>query len=127
MSQTPPPPPSPPYSYSPPPPLNPSDQRLWATLIHIGGIFFGILPSLIGYLVTKDRGEFIRQHSRAALNFHITLLIVYGACVILSFVFVGIFLLIAAEIVAIVFGILAAIAANNGQLYKFPISIEFVK
>jgi uncharacterized Tic20 family protein len=26
-----------------------------------------------------------------------------------------------------VFGIMAAIAANNGQYYKYPLSIEFVR
>ena len=127
MSQTPPPPPSPQYAYAPPPPLNPNDQRLWSTLIHVGGIFFGILPSLIGYLVAKDRGDFIRQHSRAALNFHITLLIAYGACVVLSFILIGAFLAIAVGIMALIFSILAAVAANGGQLYTFPISFEFVK
>ncbi|MDQ1545102.1 MAG: uncharacterized protein QOH69_6 [Actinomycetota bacterium] len=115
------------YSYAPPPPLSPSDQRLWATLIQVGGILFGILPSLIGFLVTKDRGDFIRQHTRAALNFQITLLLAYVACVLLSFIIIGLFLLFAVEIVAIIFGILAAVAANSGQAYKFPISIEFVK
>jgi uncharacterized Tic20 family protein len=120
-------PPPPQYSYAPPPPLSPSDQRLWATLVHVGGIFFGILPSLIGYLVTKDRGAFIRQHTRAALNFHITLLLAYVACAVLAIVLIGIFLAIVVEVVAIIFGILAAIAANSGQPYKFPISIEFIK
>jgi uncharacterized Tic20 family protein len=120
-------PPPPQYSYAPPPPLSPSDQRLWATLIHVGGILFGILPSLIGYLVTKDRGDFIHQHTRAALNFHITLLLAYVACVLLSFILIGLFLLFAVEIFAIIFGILAAVAANGGQPYKFPISIEFIK
>src|SRR5476651_2532111 len=120
-------PPPPQYTYAPPPPLNPSDQRLWATLIHVGGIFFGILPSLIGYLVTKDRGDFIRQHTRAALNFHITLLIAYVACGVLALILIGVFLAFVVEIVAIIFGILAAIAANGGQLYRFPISIEFIK
>jgi uncharacterized Tic20 family protein len=120
-------PPPPQYTYAPPPPLSPSDQRLWATLIHVGGIFFGILPSLIGYLVVKDRGDFIREHTRAALNFHITLLVVYAGCVVLSFILIGFFLAIIAGIVALIFSILAAIAANAGQFYKFPISFEFVK
>ena len=120
-------PPPPPYVYAPPPPLSPSDQRLWATLIHVGGIFFGILPSLIGYLVAKDRGDFIRQHTRAALNFHITVAIAAFACVILAFLLIGFFLLLALEVIAIIFGILAAVAANGGQLYRFPISIEFIK
>ena len=120
-------PPPPQYTYAPPAPLNPSDQRLWATLIHVGGIFFGILPSLIGYLVTKDRGDFIRQHTRAALNFHITLIIAYAACGVLALILIGVVLAFVVEIVAIIFGILAAIAANSGQPYKFPVSIEFIK
>lgn len=51
MSTTPPPPANP-YA-TPAQPLNPSDEKLWATLIHIGGILFGFLPSLIGYLVLE--------------------------------------------------------------------------
>ena len=41
-------------------PMNPADEKLWATLIHVGGIVFGFLPALIGYIVLKDRGPFIR-------------------------------------------------------------------
>ncbi len=129
MSETPPPPPPPPtpYAYAPPPPLSPSDQRLWATLIHAGGIFFGILPSLIGYLVLKDRGAFIREHTRVALNFHITVLIALAAGSILSIIVIGIFVLIAVGVLDLVFCIMAAVAASNGQLYKYPLSIEFIK
>ena len=28
----------------PPQPLSPADEKLWATLIHVGGILFGFLP-----------------------------------------------------------------------------------
>ena len=59
------------------PQLNPSDEKLWATLIHIGGIFFSFVPALIGYLVLKDRGPFIREHTATALNFQITMAIAY--------------------------------------------------
>ena len=107
--------------------MSEADQRLWATLVHVGGIFFGFLPSLIGYLVAKDRGEFIHQHTRRALNFHLTYLIVIIAGAILSIVLIGIFVILAAEVVALVFSILAAVAAHNGQLYTFPVSIEFIK
>jgi uncharacterized Tic20 family protein len=107
--------------------MSPADQRLWATLIHIGGIFFGILPSLIGYLVTKDRGAFIREHTRVALNFHLTVLIAAVAGGILSVILIGIFILLALAILIVVFSILAAIAANEGKYYRFPISIAFIK
>jgi uncharacterized protein len=119
--------PPPQYTYAPPSPMTPDDQRLWATLIHAGGIFFGVLPSLIGYLVTKDRGAFIKEHTRVALNFHLTVLIAAVVCGVLSIILIGIFLLLALEILVVIFSILAAVAANEGKLYRFPISIEFIK
>jgi len=45
---------------------------------------------------------------------------------ILIFLFIGILLVIAIEIVKIVFSIIAAIKANQGQLYTYPLSIKFV-
>lgn len=119
-----PPPPGQPYQQSQP--LSPADEKLWATLIHIGGILFGFLPALIGYLILKDKGPFIREHTATALNFQITLLIAYVVGTILTFVIVGIFILIAAWIAAIVFGIIAAIKANNGEYYVYPVAIKFV-
>ncbi len=118
------PPPGSPYQA--PTPMNPSDEKLWATLIHIGGILFGFLPSLIGYLVLKDRGPFIRAHTATALNFQITLLIAYVVGWILTLVLVGFLVLLAAYIVTIVFGIMAALAANKGEYYTYPLSIKFV-
>lgn len=107
-------------------PMNPADEKLWATLIHIGGILFGILPALIGYLVLKDRGPFIREHTATALNFQITLLIAYVVGWITSFFIIGLFILLAAWILSIVFGIMAALAANKGQPYVYPLAIKFV-
>lgn len=120
--------------YTPPPvnpaqaptPLNPADEKLWATLIHIGGILFGPLPALIGYIVLKDRGPFIRAHSATALNFQLTLLITYVVGGILTIVIVGFLILAAAWVLTIVFGIMAALAANRGEYYTYPLSIKFV-
>lgn len=117
-----------PQSYAAPAaePMSAADQRLWATLIHVGGILWGFVPPLIGYLVLKDRGEFVRAHSAQALNFQLTMLIGYVVGYLLTFVFVGIFLVLAVWILTIVFGILAAMAANRGQWYRYPMTITFV-
>jgi uncharacterized Tic20 family protein len=123
MSQTP--PPQNPYQTAAQ--LSPSDEKLWATLVHIAGIFFSFIPSLIGYLVLKDRGPFVRQHTAAALNFQLTMLIAYAVGTITSVILIGIFILLGVVVVEIVFSILAAVAANNGQTYKYPLSITFVK
>ena len=76
--------------------MSPADEKLWATLIQLGGLFFGFLAPLIGYLVLKDRGPFVRAWSATALNFQLTLLIAYVVGWILTFVLIGIFILIAA-------------------------------
>lgn len=125
-----------PPSYTPPPPgyggpqpvqpMNPADEKLWATLIHLGGLFFGFLAPLIGYLVLKDRGPFVRAHAATALNFQLTLLIAYIVGSILIIAIIGIFVLIAAYVLNIVFCIIAAVKANQGQWYKYPMSIPFV-
>ncbi|MEL0626660.1 DUF4870 domain-containing protein [Salinibacterium amurskyense] len=124
MSDSTPPPASP---YAPIQPMSPSDEKLWATLIHVGGIFFGFIPALVGYLVLKDRGPFVQAHAKTALNFQITMAIGYVAGMILSAVFIGLFLIIGVGIVVLIFSIIAAVAANNGQAYKYPLTIEFIK
>ena len=49
-------------------PLTASEDRQWATLAHFGGIL-GCVPSLLIYLIFKDRGPFTAQESKEALNF----------------------------------------------------------
>lgn len=119
------PPPSNPYQAATP--LSPADEKLWALLVHLGGIFFNFLPALIGYLVLKDRGPFVRQHTATALNFQITLVIAYVVGAVLSVIIVGLLVIFAAGIVNIVFSILAAVAANKGEYYQYPLAIKFVK
>lgn len=123
------PPPNPPSATPPfsgaPQPMNPSDEKMWATLVHIGGIFY-FLPSLIGYLVLKDRGPFVRAHTAAALNFQLTMLIASFVGSVLIVIGIGILVLIAVYVVSIVFSIIAAVHANRGEWYTYPLSIRFV-
>lgn len=107
--------------------MSPQDEKLWATLTHVGGILFYWVAPLIAYLVLRDRGPFIRQHTAAALNFQLTALIGWVAGVVLSFVGIGVLVIIAVAVLVVVFSIIAAIAANNGQYYRYPIAIAFVQ
>ncbi|MCA5923634.1 DUF4870 domain-containing protein [Curtobacterium oceanosedimentum] len=116
-----------PGGYTPPQQMRPEDQRLWATLTHIGGIFFNFVAPLVAYLVLRDRGNFIREHTRVALNFHITMGIAYVVSGLLTVVLIGALLIPLIAVLTLVFGIMAAIAANQGQFYRYPLSIEFIK
>jgi uncharacterized Tic20 family protein len=128
------PPPAPAYSQQVPAygqqgqaPVSPSDARMWSLFAHLGGTFLSFLVPLVIYFVYKDRDPFIRRHSAQALNFHITIAIVYIVSVPLILVFgLGVLTFLAAAICAVVFSILAAIAANNGQEYTYPLTPQMI-
>lgn len=130
--------------------LRPDQQRLWATLAHLSplvalmllpatvGLFYtGAVGPLIIFLVLKNRGGFVRHHAVEALNFQILLTAVYLVAVVvgglLSLVTFGLALLvlvpvgIAVGIAALVFQIIAAVRANQGIEYRYPISWRLVK
>ena len=117
-----------PYQSTPASQMSPSDEKLWATLIHVGGIIFSFLPALIGYLALRDRGPFIRAHTATALNFQISYYIYAAVLVPITIVTLGIggILYAPLAIVALVFMILAALAANRGEGYSYPLTIKFV-
>jgi uncharacterized Tic20 family protein len=107
-------------------PISPSDARMWALLANLGGIFFSFVAPLIVYVIYKDRDPFVRRASAQALNFQIILAIGYLISFILTFVIIGIFTFIALAVCSIVFPILAAVAANKGQDYDYPLIPQMV-
>jgi uncharacterized protein len=140
---TPPPPPPvaavPPYqppAAPPPPPPAPGlsdDDRNMAMLCHLLGIFTGFLGPLVIWLVKKDHSAFVDHHGRESLNFQLTLLLImlglFGLTMVLMFVLIG-FLLIPVlaivPIIALVFEVLAAVAAQRGEWHRYPFNIRLV-
>jgi uncharacterized Tic20 family protein len=107
-------------------PLSPGDEKLWATLVHLGAIFFNFLPALIGYFLLRDRGPFIREHTRTALNFQLTVLLGYLVGLFTLGIVIGFVIIMAVAVLNVVFSILAAIAANRGELYTYPLALKLV-
>jgi uncharacterized Tic20 family protein len=110
-------------------PLSPNDEKLWATLIHLGGLVLSFWAALIGYLILKDRGPFINAHAKTALNFQISIAIYSLALGVFSVITLGLgsLLYIPFAIVLVIFSIMAAVAANKGELYTYPLTIAFIK
>lgn len=109
-------------------PLSDSDQRMWATLAHIGPIVVWFVAPLVIWLIFKDRGRFVEEQAKEALNFQIMLVIASVAITIISAITLGIgSFLYLAFIVALVFMIMAAIAANKGEAYRYPVNLRLIK
>lgn len=96
-----------------------------AMLVHLLALFTGFIGPLIVYLV-KDNDPFVRHHSAEALNFSIATTIAYIVSGILIIVLIGLILLPLVWIGALVFHIQAAMAANRGEWYRYPLSIRLV-
>ncbi len=79
------------YAPEPPAPMRPEDEKTWAILIHLSGFVVSFLGALIGYLVLRDRGPFIRFHTAQALNLALTFVIGTAVSLALLWVVVGIF------------------------------------
>lgn len=109
------------------PALSDADQRMWSMLAHLGGILFGFLAPLIVYLVQRERGEFVKKQSVEALNWQITMAIGQTVSAILWIVIVGFVGTIAFSIATIVFGIIAGLAVNRGEDYRYPFALRLVK
>jgi uncharacterized Tic20 family protein len=106
---------------------------MWGMLAHLGFIagyvipFGNVIAPLVIWLTQRDKSEFVAENAKEALNFQITVTIAIIASIILMFIVIGIFLLIAVGIYSLVIAIIAAIKANQGESYKYPITLRLVK
>ncbi len=98
-----------------------------AILVWIGGIFFGFIPSLIVWLMNKDKPGWLVDQAREALNFQITLMIAYVVAAILCFIFIGFVLLPAIVILNLVFNIIGAVKVSSGASYRCPLALHLLK
>jgi hypothetical protein len=103
------------------------DEKNMAMLAHLLGIFTSVIVPLIIWLLKKEESKFVEDQAREALNMQLTLLIVYVACSVLWCLVFPIFVLAAAFVYAVVFGIIAAIRASEGELFRYPITLRLVK
>jgi len=120
---------------APPPPVGvPSaDEKQWAMFAHLSALagyiipFGSIIAPLVIWQIKKNEMPFVDDQGKEALNFQITVAIAAVICFVLMFVLIGLLLLPLVAIADLVFIILAAIAANNGTAYRYPISLRLIK
>lgn len=108
------------------PPLD-NDSKNMAMFAHLGFIIGGFLVPLIIWLTQKEKHPFVDYHGKEALNWQLTMLIFMIGGGILTLIFIGILVIIAAAICNLIFGIMAMIAASKGEYYKYPLNIRMIK
>jgi uncharacterized Tic20 family protein len=103
------------------------DSRNMAVLVWIGTIFLWFVPGLLAYLLKRD-DAYVRDHGVEALNWSITaaLAMLVGRLV-LSLIFLGWLAYTVVYVAHVVFCIMGAIAATNGQRYSVPFAVRLIR
>ena len=116
------------------PPMSESDVRQWAMFCHLGAFaqfvgvpFGGLIAPIVIWQIKKDAHPFIDEQGKESVNFQLSVLVAVIACIPLCFILIGFLLLVVVGIGNIVYIILAALAANKGEHYRYPVSIRFIK
>ena len=110
----------------------PREARNWATFCHLSGFAGFVFPlgSIIGplvlWLVKREEWPFVDDQGKEALNFQISWMIYMLLAIIPSFFLIGIPILIGLFIAGIILVILAAIRSNEGERYRYPMTIRFI-
>lgn len=107
---------------------------MWGMFCHLStfcafmGVPLGnIIGPLIIWLIKKEEMPFVDYHGKEALNFQISMAIYSIISLILMVVFIGFVLIFVVLIVDVVLTIMAAVKANNGEYYRYPLTIRFIK
>jgi uncharacterized Tic20 family protein len=122
-----------------------ADARQWAMFCHLAALAQFVLPSfgnvigpLVIWLVKKDQHPFIDDQGKEALNFQISMslymwllpaisgmLICVGIGIVLFPL--AIVVVLALTLADVVLAIIAGIKASNGEAYRYPITIRFLR
>jgi uncharacterized protein len=114
-----------PGPYVGPPPTK--DDKTMALLAHLLGILLGFIGPLIIWLLKKDQSPFVDDQGKEALNFQIMLTIGYIVGSASIAICIGIALLPAVWIFGTIFSIIAAMKANEGVAYRYPVNLRLIK
>lgn len=122
-----------------PPSFNPGgdvmdpETRQWGMILRLS-VFAGYIVPLAGLIapiviwqIKKNELPGIDAHGKNLINWMISMLIYSAVAFVLCFILIGIPILLVLGVLGVVFPIIAAIKANNGEIWPYPLTIHFLK
>jgi uncharacterized Tic20 family protein len=101
----------------------------------LAGLVVPVVGCIVGPLVVwqikKEEFPFVDEQGKESVNFQISMLLYLLVSAILwiplSFVCIGMLIPAAIGIADLVFLLIAAVKANDGHHYRYPLTIRFIK
>lgn len=104
-----------------------NEEKSLAILSHLLGLFISFIGPLIIYLVSEDKNKFVKENSKNALNFQLTVLLAYFISFILMFILIGFLFIFVVITLDLIFSIIGCVKASEGKVYVYPLAIKFIK
>jgi uncharacterized Tic20 family protein len=114
-------------------PLFGLSENSYIALMHVSQLGGFLLPGLgfaapvILWMLNKDNNAKIDAVGKHIINFMISMFLFYVISGVLVCLGIGLLMLAALSIVHIVFIIIATLKANNGESWKYPLTIDILK
>jgi uncharacterized Tic20 family protein len=108
-------------------------ENSYIALMHVSQLAGYILPGLgfiapiLLWMMNKDSNAKVDATGKHILNFMISMFIYYAFAGVLCCLLIGIPILIALGVLHLIFIIIAALKANNGETWRYPLTIDFLK
>jgi uncharacterized protein len=110
-----------------------SEEQTFSMLCHLSALagyvipFGNIIGPLIIWLIKREQYPEVDRQGKDSLNFQISMALWVIVSAILILLVIGIFALIALGILNLILIIVASVKSNNGERFKYPLSIEFIR
>ena len=122
-----------------------AEERQWAMFAHLSALVGGVITGgwafsvgcfigpLIIWMIKKDTMPFVDDQAKEALNFNITVAIIFFVLWAVTFLtlFIGgvltVPLMVIVGIAWLVLTVIASIKANQGERYRYPFTLRLVK
>ena len=113
-------------------PVATSDERSLAMVAHLLGFagfivpFGNIIGPLVVWLLKREQSAYVGANAKEALNFQISMTIYHIIAGVLWCFVIGVFITVPLLIFQVVVMILAAIKAQSGEGYRYPLTFRLV-
>jgi uncharacterized Tic20 family protein len=113
-------------------PMGEDEERKWAMFAHIGtfsSMFVplgNIIAPIVIWQLKKNESPFVVEQAKESLNFQITLMIYAVISFLLVFIVIGFFLIFALAIFGLIIVIVAGVKANEGEHYRYPMTLRLI-
>lgn len=109
------------------------DEKTFGMLAHLSALagciipFGNILGPLIIWMMKKDQSWFVNDQGKEALNFQITLTIALIVSFLLMFLLIGFILMPVVGLFGLIMAVIAGLKANQGEVYRYPLTIRLIQ